>query len=219
MKLTRFNDYKRKSNSLVGVIPLRESELSNLDRDLLLLNNLHSYLSQKREEALINLSSLESNIKLINDVDFVLELASNKSKTLAYFLFAGLFLPVGFSLSLFFIRTFFIDIEYLKENLTNMNFLGVIKFSKNKLSPENKSLHNELLKRIYHNLNMVIPESEKGTSIMITSCIKNEGKTHTAFNLSTFLAATNKKVVLIGTDIRNPDLSKLFDNKKFNIKD
>ena len=218
MKLNRYEDYKQNSNSLVGVIPLRESELSNLDRDLLLLNNLYSYLSQKKEEALINLSSLESNIKLINDVDYVLELKSNESKTLAYFLFAGLFLPVGFSLSLFFIRTFFIDIEYLKEKLINIDFLGVIKFSKDKLSNENIALHNELLKRIYHNLNLMIPKSNKGKTIMITSCIKNEGKTHTAFNLSTFLASTNKKVILIGTDVRNPDLSKLFDYTKIQHK-
>ena len=38
-------------------------------------------------------------------------------------------------------------------------------------------------------------------SIMITSCIKNEGKTFTAFNLATFLASKGKNVVLIGTDL------------------
>ena len=40
---------------------------------------------------------------------------------------------------------------------------------------------------------MVIPKSAKGMSIMITSCIKNEGKTFTAFNLATFLASKGKK--------------------------
>ncbi len=49
---------------------------------------------------------------------------------------------------------------------------------------------------------------------MITSCVKNEGKTHTAYNLSTFLASRGKKVLLIGADLGNPDLSKLFDQKK-----
>ena len=67
MKLNRYKGYKQKSNALVGLIPLRESELSNLEKELLLVSNLHSYLSQKKEEALINLSSLESNIKLINE--------------------------------------------------------------------------------------------------------------------------------------------------------
>jgi len=218
MKLKRYEGLKKKSNTMVGVIPIRGAELSNLERDLLLVNNLHSYLSQKKEEAMINLSSLESNIKLINQVDYITKKESSKSKIFAVFLFTGFFLPVGFSLSLFFVRTFFVDIEYLKEKLNDINFLGVLKFTKDNLSIENKSLHNELLKRIYHNLNMLIPKSENGKSIMITSCIKNEGKTHTAYNLSTFLASRNKKVVLIGTDIRNPDLSKLFDHKKTHRK-
>lgn len=218
MKLNRYEGLKKKSNTMVGVIPIRGAELSNLERDLLLVNNLHSYLSQKKEEALINLSSLESNIKLINQVDYITKKESSKSKIFAVFLFAGFFLPVGFSLSLFFVRTFFVDIEYLKEKLNDINFLGVVKFTKDNLSIGNKSLHNELLKRIYHNLNMLIPKSEDGKTIMITSCIKNEGKTHTAYNLSTFLASRGEKVILIGTDIRNPDLSKLFDKKKPNHK-
>ena len=213
MKFNRYDDYKQKSNSLVGVIPLKESELSNLERDLLLLNNLHSYLSQKKEEALISISSLESNIKLINEVDYVLLSESGKSKKLAIFLFSGFVLPVGFSLSLFFWRSFYIDIEYLKDNLSGLNFLGIIKFTKNKLSTENRIIKDELLSRVYHNMNMIFPKSKEGKSIMITSCIKNEGKTHTAFNLSTFLSSRNKKVILIGSDIRNPDLSKLFDKK------
>ena len=213
MKLNRYKSYKQKSNTLVGLIPLRESELNNLEKELLLASNLHSYLSQKKEEALINLSSLQSNIKLINNVNYILESKTNKPRTLSLFLLAGFMLPVGFSLLIYFFRMIYIDIEYLEQKLTDINFLGIVKFSKKNVSMENKSIQNELLKRIYHNINMLIPKSGKGTSIMITSCIKNEGKTFTAYNLSTFLASKGKKVVLIGTDLGNPDLSKLFDQK------
>jgi Mrp family chromosome partitioning ATPase/uncharacterized protein involved in exopolysaccharide biosynthesis len=218
MKLNRYKGYKQKSNALVGLIPLRESELSNLEKELLLVSNLHSYLSQKKEEALINLSSLESNIKLINEVDYILESKTNKSLTLTYFLLAGFIFPVGFSLLIYFYRMIYVDIEYLKQKLSGINFLGIIKFSKENIPMEKRSIQYELLKRIYHNINMLIPKSEKGTSIMITSCIKNEGKTFTAFNLSTFLASKGKKVVLIGSDLGNPDLSKLFDQKNKNSK-
>lgn len=213
VKVNRFNEHKEKSNSLVERIPIRGAELSNLEKDLLIANNLYSYLSQKKEEALISLSSLESNIRLINEVDYILESTTSKSKTLAIFSFSGFFLPIGFSISMFFWRTFYIDVEYLKENLNGLNFLGIIKFKKNKLSNENRIIKDELLNRIYHNMNMIITKSKEGKSIMITSCIKNEGKTHTAYNLSTFLASRNKKVVLIGSDVRNPDLSKLFNQK------
>ena len=194
MKLNRYKSYKQKSNALVGLIPLRESELNNLEKELLLVSNLHSYLSQKKEEALINLSSLESNIKLINEVDYILESKTNKLKILAGFLFVGFSLPVGFSLCLFFLRGFYVDIEYLKQNLTNINFLGVIKFTKENLSMEDKSIQNELLKRIYHNINIANSKIRKRKSLMVTSCIKNEGKTYTAFNLATFLASRGKKV-------------------------
>ena len=213
-----YNKYKQKNNSLVGVIPLRESELGNLERDILLVNNLHSYLSQKKEEAMISLSSLESNIKLINEVDYILESKTSKSKTLAIFSFAGFILPVGFSYCLFLVRSLYVDIEFLKENLSNINFLGIVKHTKNNLSIENKSIQYEFLRRIHHNINMLTPQTEKGRSIMITSCYQNEGKTYTAFNLSSFLAITNKKVALIGTDYRNPDLSELFDKKNMHFK-
>ena len=49
---------------------------------------------------------------------------------------------------------------------------------------------------------------------MVTSCFKNEGKTFTAFNFSKFLSTLNKKVILIGTDLRNPDLLKFYGEIK-----
>ena len=93
---------------------------------------IHTYL-KKKEEALISLSSLESNIRLINEVDYILESTTNKSRTLVIFSFLGLVLPVGYSLGMFFFRGFYVDIEYLKQNLPNINFLGMIKFTKGDL--------------------------------------------------------------------------------------
>jgi len=218
MKLNKYDDFKQKSDLMIGVIPLREAELSNLEKDLLLVNNLYSYLSQKKEEALINLSSLEPNIKMINEVDYTVISKTNSKKTFAMFLFAGFFLPVGFTLGLFFLRAFYVDIEYLKLKLQDIDFLGVIKLTKDKTSNEVKSIQYELMKRIYHNINMVIPKSNDGLSIMVTSCVKNEGKTYTAYNFSNFLAKSGNKVILIGTDLGNPDLSKLFDNENVKLK-
>ena len=49
MKLNKYEGLKKKSNTMVGVITIRGAELSNLERDLLLVTNLHSYLSQKKD--------------------------------------------------------------------------------------------------------------------------------------------------------------------------
>src|SRR5690606_5397381 len=49
---------------------------------------------------------------------------------------------------------------------------------------------------------------EKGEVIFVTSTVKGEGKTFVSFNMARTLASTNKKVLLIGADIRNPKLHK-----------
>jgi capsular exopolysaccharide synthesis family protein len=49
-------------------------------------------------------------------------------------------------------------------------------------------------------------KEDRGEIIFITSTIKGEGKTFISYNLARTLATTNKKVVIIGADIRNPKL-------------
>ena len=105
------------------------------------------------------MSSVESNIKVINEVDYILTSKTDKPKIFAAFLFAGLVLPLGFCVGLCFLRSFKIDTEYLKQELANINFLGIVKFSGKKESKDSKAVQYELFKRIYHNINMVIPKS------------------------------------------------------------
>jgi capsular exopolysaccharide synthesis family protein len=51
---------------------------------------------------------------------------------------------------------------------------------------------------------------------MITSSTKGEGKTFISSNLAIALASPNKKVLLIGSDIRNPQLQR-YDTTKFGV--
>jgi tyrosine-protein kinase Etk/Wzc len=61
-------------------------------------------------------------------------------------------------------------------------------------------------------------DNDEAKNIFVTSTIKGEGKTFIAFNLALTLAQTGKKVVLVGADIRNPQLHRYlpeqFRNKK-----
>ena len=50
--------------------------------------------------------------------------------------------------------------------------------------------------------------SHKANTVFVTSTIKGEGKTFVAFNLALTIAQTGKKVVLVGADIRNPQLQR-----------
>ena len=46
---------------------------------------------------------------------------------------------------------------------------------------------------------------------MITSTVSGEGKTFAAVNLATILAMANKKLLLMGLDLRKPTLHRIFD--------
>jgi capsular exopolysaccharide synthesis family protein len=53
-------------------------------------------------------------------------------------------------------------------------------------------------------------DSEKTSVILVSSSIPGEGKTFNSVNLAQVIAATNKKTLIIGLDLRNPGLSHHF---------
>ena len=58
---------------------------------------------------------------------------------------------------------------------------------------------------------MKAKKQNRGEVIFVTSTIKGEGKTFVSYNLARTLATTNKRVVIIGADIRNPKLHRYLD--------
>ena len=209
-----FDNRKQTRNFQVNSFPVMEAELKNLERYIVIQTNLHAFLNQKKEEALISISSLTSNIDVINEVDYLINKKSKQIYVLA-FPIMSIFITIGSIFLIYIIRTLFVDEEFLKQSLKNVNFLGIIRFTTNNSSIKNQSLYYESLRRILYNIKtqLINPKNE-GISVMVTSCFKNEGKTFTAFNFSKFLSTINKKVILIGTDLRNPDLLKFYGEKK-----
>lgn len=55
-------------------------------------------------------------------------------------------------------------------------------------------------------MDFVLPSQGGGKAIFCTSTIKGEGKTFISLNFSLAMASLNKKVLLIGADLRNPQL-------------
>ena len=75
---------------------------------------------------------------------------------------------------------------------------------------ENKNNQmEEIFRSIRTNLQFMITETQK--VIMFTSTTSGEGKTFNAANLAVSFALLNKKVILVGLDIRKPRLAELFE--------
>ena len=58
------------------------------------------------------------------------------------------------------------------------------------------------------NINLQLPLEKKNHVILITSSVKGEGKTLVSINLALSFAKKGRKILLIGSDIRNPQLQR-----------
>ena len=80
---------------------------------------------------------------------------------------------------------------------------------KNDLSPM-----AEAFRILITNMNFMLPKKEDGKVIFVSSTVKGEGKTFTSVNLALTLASPKNKTIIIGADIRNPQLQRYNPEKK-----
>ena len=73
-------------------------------------------------------------------------------------------------------------------------------------NPNDRSVLAESFRILTTNMKFVLPSDGLGKVIFCTSTIKGEGKTFISLNLSLAMASLNKKTLLIGADLRNPQL-------------
>lgn len=99
----------------------------------------------------------------------------------------------------------------IKNNL-DLRVLGLIPYIKN-LDSNNTS--NELMTEVYRNLRSEIKFSKSSPnikSILITSSNDDEGKTTVVTNLAkSFSEIDNKKILIIDSDMKNPNVHRIFN--------
>jgi capsular exopolysaccharide synthesis family protein len=69
------------------------------------------------------------------------------------------------------------------------------------------SVSAELFRSLRTTLRFMIPSTQKNPVILVTSSINGEGKSYVATNLAVSLSLLNKKVALVGLDVRKPMLA------------
>ncbi|WP_338732849.1 GumC family protein [Mangrovimonas cancribranchiae] len=198
----------------VAQLPEKEKLLRAIERQQKIKESLYLLLLQKREEAAINLAITEPSIKV---VEYALSgeepIAPKSNIILMGGLLLGLLLPFG----VLYLR-FMLDTKvHQKEDITKVNSetpviaeIPDMKKEGTKLftNPNDRSMLAEAFRILAANVNYSLPLDEEalGKVIFCTSTIKGEGKTFTSLNLSLALSSMNKKVLLIGADLRNPQI-------------
>lgn len=205
------------ADAKVKSIPTQDKILGNINSNLNLKEETYVALLQKKEEAVLNGAILESNLKTLNapETNYSAIFPQPKVFMLGAFLF-GLLVPFGITYARLFFDTKIHNEEDIQKIITNVPILGHIpKISLNdKLdnTATSRSMIAEASRALVSNVSYLLPKKEenKGSVILFTSSIQGEGKSFCAFHNAITVSNLNKKVLLIGVDLRNPQLHDYF---------
>ena len=200
-------------------VPEEELELARLSRSSQVNAELYSYLLQRQQEERIAQASITSNVEIINQAQLPLSpIKPNKKKNLGMGLLLGFLLGVGLTFLLDYLDQTIKDEDDVQENL-NLAVIGSIPHIEAAVSREEgqlvthlepHSLSAEAFLALRTNLHCIITNQKRKT-IMLTSCLADEGKSTIAVNLAASMAQTGAKILLVGCDLRRPSLSVALD--------
>jgi capsular exopolysaccharide synthesis family protein len=211
-------------NSALQDIPSMELYMRNVQRQQQIKETLYLFLLQKREEAAINKAITEPTMQVVEYASSWWDPISPVPKNLfTMALLIGLAVPIGIIYLSLLLDTKLKSTEDMKSFAEGLPILGEIPFVKDKnsrllLEKNDKSPFSEAYRILSYNLSFVLPIKPNGEGhiILSTSTIKGEGKTFTSINLVLALESLGKRVLLIGGDLRNPQIHKTVGCSKNN---
>lgn len=196
-------------------LPQKEQQMVNIQRQFNLTNEIYTFLLQKRAETNISLASSMPDVQVIDIARP--ETAEPIGLTPKMILIMGFVLGIGLPIASLLIFNFFDDRIRTQQDLdknTNIPILGNIMHSQFKsdlaVYEYPKSNLSESYRALRTNLQFMIA-GPAGKVLSIHSTNPGEGKSFSSINLATIIAMNNKKVLVIGADMRKPRLHKAFD--------
>lgn len=201
-----------KFSDLVASAPGQERIITNILRQQEIKSGLYLMLLQKREENSIAIAATVDNAKIIDAASADnTPVSPKKGIIMLVALMIGVILPAGV-LYLLNLMRYKIGNSTDVAKLTTAPMLGDLPYSESKNGPfvikinENNHM-TEAFRSLRTNLQFMLTGDDKKV-ILVTSTKPGEGKTFVAMNLALSLSLLNKKVLLMGMDIRKPQLSK-----------
>lgn len=221
--LANLNLNERATDSKIARAPAIGRQFTTIAREQKIKSNLFKYLLKKREQSLLNQATISPKAKIITKpYSKSRAIGLGKILILGGFFLAGLIIPAIFLFTRDYFQTKIAGPEEL-EKLENSFVVGNICKAPAPLGDTPTSLGStpggyslvvkanessvvaEMFRTLRSNLLFMALEREENI-ILVTSTIPKEGKTFVSVNLAYSLSLLEKKVLLIGADLRNPQI-------------
>lgn len=193
-------------------IPTQEKEYIEVARTRELKEQLYLFLYEKREENALTLASTVMPAKIIASPQMDPNSTSPSIKIIGIIcLILGFGVPIGVIYLYHFFNNKLSDDSREFERKIKMPFGGVLVQNHHgehiAVKEGVNSASAELFRLLRSNLRFMLPNHATNPVILVTSNINGEGKSYVATNLAISLALLDKKVALVGLDIRKPMLA------------
>ena len=196
--------------------PEQERILTQIGRQQEVKAGLFLMLLQKREENSISLASTVDKGKIIETPQFRGKVSPKSSLLMLVALILGIVIPFAVLIIRELLR-FKIEGREDVAKLTSIPVIADIAVASNEAKAKGEILvrensnnsMEEIFRYLRTNLQFMLKEDQK--VILFTSAIPGEGKTFNAANAAASFALLDKKVLLVGLDVRKPRLGPLFN--------
>ena len=213
-----------KSREALGIFPMQEKLFRSIERQQNLKESLFLYLLQKREETAIALSANTEKARVVNPAyTSDAPLSPNRKSVFLIAFSLGLLIPAGLLYIIFALDTKVHNRREIKKSLPEIPVIGEIPnagdaedavVGKNDLTAFAESFRIMLTNAKF----IIKPIKGIAPVIMVSSSVKGEGKTTVSTNTALTLAQ-NRKVLLLGADLRNPQLKRFVSHAKRGLSD
>ena len=219
IQLRELSERENVAQGQFSAFPGLEKGMRNIERQQQIKEQLYLFLLQRREEAAIS-SAATAAVARVIDKPYTNNDPVDPEPWLILIVgfVVGLIIPI----LIIFVKNFLDTKVHHKGDLAallkHVPFLAELPRIKAEdtdvIQLNDRSPLAESFRILRTNLAYLVQNKDKniGDVIFVTSTIKGEGKTFVSYNLSRTLASSNKKVLLIGADIRNPKLHRYTNN-------
>lgn len=212
LQLKELRVEENKIASQVTSIPIKERGFIDIFRQQQIITEFYSYLLKKKEETDLSLAVTVPNAKII-DSAYSSKIPVAPKKKIIYL--AAMILGLLIPFAIIYIKELLDTKVHTKsdiEDQLSIPFLGDIPKNttndKVVIGMDVRSSSAEAFRLIRTNLDFMLASNRnESKSIFITSTTSGEGKSFISINLAATLALSDKKVLLMGMDLRAPKVT------------